>query len=713
MNDQADQPRMDRSTTRAHFNARLSRYLSLLRRKWWVLVLGVLVGAGIQGVRLWSSAPAFASVGKMIVSIKLNIAEGSVYTEELSNFLGTQAALMQSGVVLNRAHARVTLQKPEVRWQPVGLKVTVSPKTTIFVLQATGGDPEYTRAFLQACMEEYIALKKEMRTQTSDTTVAGLTEEVIRLEKDLRNADAELLEFQSTNTLLLSQEQGNSAGNYLAALNLRLATRKSEYDLLQMLTVDQNLDLQQAPSAAVLPANGATDTSPPAGGDRTDTDYLRAKQQLLLLQAEQEELGRYLRTNHPKMIAMNEEIVRREQLLKIFRLQSAEQLESKKASLAVEIQNLEKDMKQWDVKALEIQAKVAEYQRLKGNSQRIQALYDRLLATMQTLDLNKGISPESVTIMESASQAFPDQSGVWKQVAVGSLVGVGLSVLLLLLINRLDDRMISIAELKEMFDEEVLGQIPRVTSRGPKREVALVGPEDERHDFVEAYRNLRSSLLYMAEPGAGPKILLVTSSVPNEGKSLTSANLSITMASTGSRVLLVDADLRKGALHTRFGVAPRPGLTEVLGQGLNWEEAVQATKFPNLSLLPRGTFAPNAGELLISSATKEFLRDAAAKYDYVILDTVPVMAADDVTSLAPHVGGVIFVIRAEFTSAHVARAALYSLYQRQVRVLGVAFNSARPSFEEYYYYRYKGYYYTEYPVAGASPKAETEQTGKA
>jgi capsular exopolysaccharide synthesis family protein len=413
------------------------------------------------------------------------------------------------------------------------------------------------------------------------------------------------------------------------------------------------------------------------------------------------------------MIAMNEEIVRREQLLKIFRLQSAEQLESKKASLALEIQNLEKDVKRWDAKTLEIQAKVAEYQRLKGNSQRIQALYDRLLATMQTLDVNKEISPESVTILDQASQAFRDQSGVWKQVAVGSLVGVGLSVLLLLLINRLDDRMISIAELKELFDEEVLGRIPRVTSRGSKREVALVGPEDERHNFVEAYRNLRSSLLYMAEPGAGPKILLVTSSVPNEGKSLTSANLSITMASTGSRVLLVDADLRKGALHTRFGVAPRPGLTEVLGQGLNWEEAVQATKFPNLSLLPRGTFAPNAGELLISNATKEFLRDAAAKYDYVILDTVPVMAADDVTSLAPHVDGVIFVIRAEFTSARVARAALYSLYQRQVRVLGLAFNSARPSFEDYYYYRYKGYYYTKYPVAGASPKAETEHTGKA
>lgn len=713
MNDQADQPRVDRSTTRAHFHARLSRYLSLLRRRWWVLVLGAVAGVAIQGVRHWTAAPSFVSIGRMIVSIKLNIAEGSVYTEEFSNFLGTQAALMQSAEVRRRAQERLNAQKLEPPMQPVDLKVSVPAKTTIFELRATGGNAEYTHEFLRACMDEYIALKKEMRAQTSDTTVAGLTAEVIKLEKELRNADAELVQFQSTNTVLLSQEQGNSAANYLAALNQRLAGRKSEFELLQMLTVDQNLNRQQEAGGAVLPANGATDTTSAAGGEQKDVDYFKAKQQLLLLQSEQEELGRYLRTNHPKMIALSEVIARREQLLKIFRLQSAEQLESKKASLALEIQNLEKDVKQWDAKTLEIQGRVAEYQRLKGNSQRIQALYDRLLATMQTLDVNKGISPESVTIMEPASPAAPDQSGVRRQMVVGSLVGVGLSLLLLLLIDRLDDRMISFTELKELFDEEVLGQIPRVTSRGPKREVALVGPADERHNFVEAYRNLRSSLLYMAEAEARPKILLVTSSVPNEGKSLTSANLSITLASAGSRVLLVDADSRKGALHTRFGLAAKPGLTEVLGEGLKWEEAVQATKFPNLSLLPQGTFAPNASELFISGATKEFLRDAAAKYDYVILDTVPVMAADDVTSLAPHVDGVIFVIRAEFTSARVARAALYSLYQRQVRVLGLAFNSARPSFEDYYYYRYKGYYYTKYPTAGAGPKAEKEQTHKA
>jgi polysaccharide biosynthesis transport protein len=718
MSDHSEQGKVDRSTTRAHFHARLSRYTSLLRRKWWVLILGALVGVGIQSVRHVTAVPLFASLGRMIVSIKLNIAEGSVYTEELSNFLGTQAALMQSGVVINRAHSKAMAQEPNLKEPPpVSLKVTVLPKTTIFVLQTTGSDPQYTTNFLQACMDEYILVKKRMREETSDTTVLGLTEEVKHLEGELREKDAVLVDFQRTNTVLLSQEQGNSAGTYLAALNQRLATLKSEYELVQSLTVDQNINRREEAGGMQLPVIGATGKSMTVGADQKDVDYFKAKQQLMLLQSEQEEMGRYFKTNHPKMVAMSEEIARREQLLKIYRLQSTEQLEGKKAALALEIQNLEKDVAQWNAKTLDIQGKLAELQRLKADAARTQALYDRLLATMQSLDVNKGITPESVTIMEKASAAYRDQTGVRKQVAVGGLVGVALGILLLLLIDRLDDRMISYTELKELFDEEVLGQIPRVTSRGGGgggrgREVPLVGSADDRHNFVEAYRNLRSSLLYMAETEARPKILLVTSSVPNEGKSLTSANLSITMASSGSRVLLVDADSRKGALHKRFGVVAKPGLTEVLGQGVNWEEVVQPTKFPNLFILPQGTFAPNASELFISGATKDFLKDAASKYDYVILDTVPVMAADDVTSLAPHVDGVIFVIRAEFTSARVARAALYALYQRQARVLGLAFNSARPSFEDYYYYRYKGYYYTKYPSAGSSSKAETVESGK-
>ena len=105
------------------------------------------------------------------------------------------------------------------------------------------------------------------------------------------------------------------------------------------------------------------------------------------------------------------------------------------------------------------------------------------------------------------------------------------------------------------------------------------------------------------------------------------------------------------------------------------------------------------------------MQAAAAKYDYVVLDTVPVMAADDVTSLAPHADGVLFVVRAEFTSARVARAALNSLYQRQAHVLGLVLNSARPSYEDYYYYRYRDYY-RKYPAAGDAAKVEPEAAEK-
>jgi len=272
-------------------------------------------------------------------------------------------------------------------------------------------------------------------------------------------------------------------------------------------------------------------------------------------------------------------------------------------------------------------------------------------------------------------------------------------------LDRLDDRLTSFAELQDLFDEPVLGQIPKERAPFRSRELKLLEPDDPRHSFVEAYRNLRSSLLYMAEPAQRPKTLLLTSSVPNEGKSLTSANLAITMANAGSRILLVDADLRKGVLHSRFGTPGEPGFSEALSKGLNWEEAVHPTSTPNLFLLPRGAITQKSSEFFIGQVTETFLKQASAKYDYVMLDTAPVMAADDVTSLAPNIDGVVFLIRAEHTSARVARAALELLYQRQVRILGLIFNAVRPSsVDYYYYYRYKDYY-KAHPSSPAKAKA--------
>ena len=711
----------ERHAWRARFISRFNRHKNLLARHWWLLLATAAAGLAAQ-TALWRlEPPQFISSGRMIVNLKLSIPEGSLYTEELNNFLGTQAALMQSGAVINRAHSRVAAGGGFQDSLPVALKVLILPRTTIFVLQGTGQDCRYTREFVQACMEEYINLKKEMRAQTSDTTLAGITEEVARLEQELRKSDQELVSFQSTNSVVLLQEQGNSAGNFLAGLNQRLASLQSEFTLLQTLSLDQNLE-RNRDAAYVSPSLGEPSDWPP-GSENTalsGSDYLRARQHLLLLKAEHDDLAQYLRPMHPKIIALNDEIGRQDRLLAIFRRQNAEQLESRKNSLKLQISNLQRDVQEWDARALLISRKAAEFQRLKANSQRTQALYDRLLATMQTLDVNKQISPESVTIMESASNALPNRPGVSQKLLVGGLAGFAAGVLLLLLLDRLDDRINSFSELNELFDEEVLGQVPREKSALRKGEPGLLQPKDQRYAFVEAYRNLRSSLLYMAQPGQRPRTLLVTSSVPNDGKSLTSANLAITLAGAGARVLLVDADLRKGSLHHRFGLAAGvPGLSEALDMpphlpsrnvGLTplpdpkpaktaWAQSVQATKIPNLFLLPRGIATQRSSDLFLGQLTVQFLHEAAEAYDFVILDSAPVMAADDVTSLAPHIDGVIFVVRAEHTSARVARAALDLLYLRHVRILGLVFNAVRPtSADYYYYYKYKDYHHS-YPAA--------------
>jgi succinoglycan biosynthesis transport protein ExoP len=702
MNDHSAARGTDRATWAANFFSRLNRYRNLVRRRWWVVALLLGCALAIKAAMLNFQPLLFSSTGRMMVSIKLNVPDNAAFTEEMANFLGTQQALMQSGTVINRATARVAAQKPDLVAQPVNLSVSMTPRTTIFNLRATGSDAQYTQAFLQACMEEYINWKKEMRANTSDSAQAGLTEEILRLEGDLNKAQAELIAFQSTNNVVVQEEQGNTAGRFLTSLSQRLAEKQSALDLLSSMTLDMNLQNQPATGTNANGASEAVTPRPQAPQTGIGTSYFEAKQAISKQKAELADISRYLREKHPKVIALKKEITSHEALLDIYREQGREQLETARQSLQIEIQGIQRDIKKWDAIVLEINGKMAAYQRLKANTARVQAMYDRLLQTTKQLDVSREISPEGINVMEKASPAVAQKPEFQRGLLAAGAVGLIIGIALLLLLDRLDDRLNSFTELEQSFDETVLGQIPREKVARKRRTVSLLQPDDPRHSFVESYRNLRSSLLYLSVEGERPRILLVTSSIPNDGKSMTAANLAITLASAGSQVLLVDADLRKGVLDGRFGVPSEPGLTEVLTKGARWIETVQATQVPNLFLLPRGESTHKSAELFLSQTMSGFLKEAAEKYDYVLFDTAPVMAADDVTSLAPRVDGVIFVIRAEHTSARVARSALDLLYQRQTRVCGIVFNGVRTrTGDYYYYYKYKDYY-RKYPTSAAA-----------
>jgi len=487
-------------------------------------------------------------------------------------------------------------------------------------------------------------------------------------------------------------------------LSQRLDASRSELQLSKALTLDQNLERlqdlhpQQASAAGTnnisgQPANTQNDLSVTLGG--SEEDYLKTKQQIILLKAKlQAYSSQGLVTNAQEVLAVNEQVANQEILLRSYKEQSLERMANRQYTLELQITNLESQVKDWESKTLEVNKKLSDYKALEEDRQRLQSQYDQMLANLQTIDLNKVIGQESVTVLEPAGTAAPSAPETVKHLVMAGLIGLFLGIGILMLINQLDDRPSTFTELEHLFDLPVLGQIPLVKPADKKTGVPVLQVEDERYPLIEAYRSLRSAFLYKdslkQEPLKQPKTIVVASASPNDGKSMTAANLAITFAQAGARVLLIDADLRRGVLHNHFSVPMNPGLAEVLAGQCDWLAAMVQTPIPNLHFLPSGTTPRHSHNVF--AKTDKFLEEIAGHYDYYIFDTAPVIVADDVLSLAPHVDGLIMVIRAGFTSGRIARAALDMLKQRRVNVIGLVFNGVQPNAGDFYYYRCKEYY---------------------
>jgi succinoglycan biosynthesis transport protein ExoP len=254
-----------------------------------------------------------------------------------------------------------------------------------------------------------------------------------------------------------------------------------------------------------------------------------------------------------------------------------------------------------------------------------------------------------------------------------------------------DDRFTSIMEVNQALGDTVMGMLPKVTAEksGVPR---LLEANDSRHVYTESYRSLRSALHFLETGEDHPKVLLITSATPSEGKSTVSANLAHTLAMAGSRVLLVDGDLRRGQLHRLLGVQNEIGLTDLLVGSCAQEQAIQRDSFPNLAFIARGKSHGNPGDLLLSSQFDYHVARWRQEFDYVLIDSSPVFAAADAGSLASRVDGTLFLVRSHHSSAKVTREALEQLVQRRGKILGVVFNMADTSARSHYHYKYAEYY---------------------
>jgi polysaccharide biosynthesis transport protein len=673
--------------------------------------LTICLGLFVQAWLIYQTPPSFLSASKMMLAGKLNISQSAVYSEDNVNFYGTQIQLMQSAEVRRSAEALVRSTHPEM--QPVLVEITVAqkPRTSIFDLQAIGSTAEYTQTYLNALMQKYLDFKKGMREDQGHNVTTAITEQLISVEKDLRNGEDEMLEFQKQNNIGFIQEEGNSAAAYLVRLNQQFASLKTEYDLLSLLDLDQNLDRTQKSrpdaSAGTQPADDQSGGMP-FSDVGPEADYLKAKQALQLLKAEKDTLSKDLRPKHPKIIKLNDEIAKSENLIKLYRADTVEKLETRRKSIGKQMENLQSNIKEWESKALDLSQRLAQFNRVKGKVDRLKTLYDRLTNNLKEVNVSQSVdSGDQISIMEMAGPPISVRPGLLKSLLIGLGCGALAGIGILLLLDRIDDRMASFGEFQHQFSENVLGQIPKEKTKG---RVMLLQPDDARHVIAESYRNIRSSIFFMPYEGPRPKTILITSSVPNEGKSTISSNLAITMALSGARTLLIDGDLRRGALREAFGISSKIGFSEVLKQEVNWREVVVPTSYPSLFLLPRGKTLGQPSEHLLRDSTDQLLKELYNHYDYIIIDSSPVLAADDSTSLAPKIDATLFVVRLSYTSARLTRKSLELLYNRQVNVPGVILNYVDTSLPEYYYYQYSEYYNTPAPVEEHEAVAVSHRT---
>jgi capsular exopolysaccharide synthesis family protein len=714
----------DRFQVASRLYVNLHRHQLLLRKFVWVLVV-IALGTIVPAYLVTRATPqTYQSDARMWLAGKLDLSEGRLYTEELVNFLGTQADLIRSREVQERALASMQKQltnaaplKPALgaldvlrkmfgsaktrkaldEAFPFKLKVTESSKSSMLELQARGSEPKSTQLFLKTVMDEYLNFKKESREKTSNRAVQSLAREVNKLADELKNQQGRVYEFQMSNEVVFLQDQGNSAANYLASLNRQLANYRTELQLLQMIQPDQWVELNarghQNGAPAVEPSPGDTQTQDVmAGLSGSQADLYRANQQIHMLKAKREELSKVLRPMHPKIQKLDQDIAAQKKIIEVSGDETLKQLTNRRAALSLEVTNLEKAFIEWEGKTVDAGRKMADYERLRQDVQRTQAAYDRLLQVISTVDVGKSVDQENVSVLEPASMGAPVHMGL-RNMALALVAATILGAAAVWLLGKFDDRFASSTELSEDFPEKVLGEVMDVRIRKQHTHMRPEVLAGQKFEFLESFRSIRSALYFMNQNGTRPKTLLITSSVPQEGKSTVALYLAATMAVGGARVLLVDGDMRKAKLHRHFGLASSPGLAEILNGELPPADAINGTSIPNLSFLAAGCATAEPGELVLRSQLNDFLSEVHSHFDYVILDSPPVLAADDAATLAPSVDGVLYVVRGTFTSARMVREGLDALRQRHAHVLGLIFNRALSSpFDYHPYHRYRDEY---------------------
>jgi len=727
----------------------LREYLRvLIKRKWMVgaIVIGIFMVVAIASLR---QTPVYEAVGRIAV----NKADSNLITFKDSgpvvdyydqSDLDTEVRILQSDLMALQVIRQLNLDKrpefgghadqkqPNLVADPLqtdsnrtsallgsfrgNLHVTLIPNTRIIEIHYNSTDPQLAASAVNTLAATYV--EQNFKTKFESTMQASdwLSKQLVDLQMKVETSQEKLVRYQKEHEILGTDEKQNITTEKLDELNKEMT--QAEFDRMQKEAVYRQTQSNDpdAIAAAIIADTG--------GASSALLDKLREQQVGLKIQIA--DLSTQLGPSYPKVTQLNNQLKEIDRQLQSETNKAVDHLKGQYLA-ALQRENMLRDsFEKQKQEANKLNESAIEYSILKRDLDSNRTLYEGLLEKLKEAGVTAGLRSNNFRIIDAARvPTSPSEPNIPRNLAFALVLGVISAVGLAFVLDNMDNTVRTPEQAQALSGLPSLGMIPlgsKSASHGASgKRLALTAPKEvfetvtqvrPQSQMAESYRALRTSLL-LSNLGAPPKVIMVTSARPQEGKTTTSINTAIVLAQKGVRVLLVDADLRRPSVHKALGMGPRSGLSNVLTGSATLQQTITTSPIlPNLFIMPAGTPPPNPAELLASSNMRDLLTELREMYDHIVIDTPPTLSVTDAVVLSPRADATILVIRSGHTTKQALRRARDILMQVNAHVAGVLLNAVDLTSPDYYYYyeyqgKYSQYYQEEPPATGgdAEPKA--------
>ncbi len=578
-----------------------------------------------------------------------------------------------------------------------GLRVTLVPNTRIIEIHYRSADKNLAANVVNTLINTYIEQNFKTRFESTMQASDWLSKQLVDLEMKVQTSQEKLVQYQKQHEILGIDEKQNITTSKLDELNKELTAAES--DRMEKESVYRLVQSGDSDTAA------AAATSAGAGTASSGLmEKMREQQADLKIQVAQ--LSTQFGTSYPKVVQLNTQLKEVDAQLQTEMIKVVSRVRSGYLAALQHETMLRQALNNQKQEANKLNESAIEYSLLKRDVESYRTLYEGLMEKLKEAGVTAGLRSNNIRSVDKARvPTYPSEPNVPRNLMFALALGLSTGIGLAFLLEGIDNTVRTPEQAQAISALPSLGMIPlgskgsmeaaakRLTVASSREAVELVTQSRPQSQMAESYRALRTSLL-LTSLGGPPKVILITSALPQEGKTTTSINTAIVLAQKGTRVLLIDADLRRPSIHKTLGMGPKTGLSNVLTGNATLQQAViRSSILPTLFVLTAGTPPPNPAELLASSNMRDILAELREQYDHIIVDTPPTLSVTDAVVMSTRADAVVLVIRSGQTTKQALRRARDLLMQVNARVAGVLLNAVDlTSPDYYYYYEYQGKY---------------------